>query len=339
MIHQIPFSRAFQYSLLVHVVFVAILVVSWEHKVEPEPVQVALWSRQEVVEARHTEKSMTVTKKTSHAIPKLVKPKVDEEKPERVPFRPLTRIPKVIPKPVEKSVPDEDADIQIERKRTQKRVEKKEPKEPLPLPEKRELKKVPLKKVKEATEPIEQEKPKYRPVPHKLPPQPRSKTPPKESQVKVPVPTQKTPLPSQKMTDTEADDKADWIENQMNTPASPSRSASASGAAGASGGSASAGKKGVDCSQLGSFCSTVRLKVKGNLEWSDNQEVSSPASFEVQLFPNGDIRRISLKKSSGTPAFDRAVEQAIRASAPFPKPQNVTALLNNTLTFRYALHD
>ncbi|MES2207385.1 MAG: cell envelope integrity protein TolA [Pseudomonadota bacterium] len=359
MIHQIPFSKALQYSLLVHGVFIVILVMSWQHKPEPEPVQVALWSGQEVAQARHAEESMAVTKRNAPSIPKTPKPIkhiIDEEQPVKALPKPLIRTPKVVHTPTENNVPDEEADIQIERKRIRKhRVEKleklKEVKEPKPFihhTEKQEPKKTFLKKIKEVFEPVEPEKPKYRKVPHKQLPKTMPKMPIKEAQVKPDVSPKHLPLPSQKATkkssqkvaDTESDDKADWIENQMNASA-PARSTSAAGSHGASSSGSAAGngkKRGVDCSQLGGYCSKIRSKVQGNLEWSDDQDVTSAALFEVTLFPNGDIRRISLKKSSGNADFDKAVEHAIRASSPFPKPDNPNALADNMLNFSYALH-
>lgn len=43
-----------------------------------------------------------------------------------------------------------------------------------------------------------------------------------------------------------------------------------------------------------------------------------PAEYMVELFPDGSVRRIQLKKPSGVTGFDEAVERAIYKSQPFP---------------------
>ncbi len=44
------------------------------------------------------------------------------------------------------------------------------------------------------------------------------------------------------------------------------------------------------------------------------------ATFEVNLLPNGEVNKSSMVKSSGWPAFDSAVERAIKRCNPFPRP-------------------
>ncbi len=44
------------------------------------------------------------------------------------------------------------------------------------------------------------------------------------------------------------------------------------------------------------------------------------ATFEVNLLPNGEVSQSVMVKSSGWPAFDGAVERAIKRCNPFPRP-------------------
>lgn len=44
--------------------------------------------------------------------------------------------------------------------------------------------------------------------------------------------------------------------------------------------------------------------------------------YTVELFPNGDVKRIKKEHASGLPAFDEAVKSAIEASSPFPRDKS-----------------
>ncbi|CAM4378422.1 hypothetical protein BOPS111487_17050 [Bordetella pseudohinzii] len=44
------------------------------------------------------------------------------------------------------------------------------------------------------------------------------------------------------------------------------------------------------------------------------------AEYRVQLGSDGRVGNVTLKRSSGNTAFDRAVETGIRRCNPFPKP-------------------
>jgi colicin import membrane protein len=44
------------------------------------------------------------------------------------------------------------------------------------------------------------------------------------------------------------------------------------------------------------------------------------AIYSVTLLPGGEVLDIRLVKSSGVPAYDAAVERAIRAAEPLPVP-------------------
>ncbi len=63
----------------------------------------------------------------------------------------------------------------------------------------------------------------------------------------------------------------------------------------------------------------IRAKIQGNINRSPNID-GGQATFKVTQLPSGDVLDVKLQKSSGNPAFDEAVERAIRRSAPLPKP-------------------
>ena len=62
------------------------------------------------------------------------------------------------------------------------------------------------------------------------------------------------------------------------------------------------------------------------------------ARFEVILLPGGEVLSATLKKSSGNPAYDAAVERAIMAAQPLPVPTDTDLFQENfrelNMTFR-----
>ena len=50
--------------------------------------------------------------------------------------------------------------------------------------------------------------------------------------------------------------------------------------------------------------------------------------------PSGEVLNIRLKRSSGVPALDEAIERAIRRSSPLPLPAN-PSLFQRTIEFKF----
>ena len=48
------------------------------------------------------------------------------------------------------------------------------------------------------------------------------------------------------------------------------------------------------------------------------------AEFEVSLIPTGEVLNVKLSRSSGNPAYDNAVERAIRKASPLPLPTDTS---------------
>jgi colicin import membrane protein len=50
--------------------------------------------------------------------------------------------------------------------------------------------------------------------------------------------------------------------------------------------------------------------------------------------PTGEVLDVKLKRTSGNPALDAAIERAIRKSSPLPKPDD-PSLFQRTLEIKY----
>jgi colicin import membrane protein len=64
----------------------------------------------------------------------------------------------------------------------------------------------------------------------------------------------------------------------------------------------------------------IQSKIKSHVVVPPNIEGNPEARFEVVLLPGGEVLSTALKKSSGNPAYDAAVERAISRASPLPVP-------------------
>lgn len=64
----------------------------------------------------------------------------------------------------------------------------------------------------------------------------------------------------------------------------------------------------------------IKDKIKRNLVMPSNLQGNPEAHFDVRLTPGGQLVTVTLVKSSGVPAYDDAVERAIKKSDPLPMP-------------------
>jgi colicin import membrane protein len=65
----------------------------------------------------------------------------------------------------------------------------------------------------------------------------------------------------------------------------------------------------------------IRAKIRPNVVLPADLQGNPEAIFDVQLLPTGDVLAVKLKKSSGSRAYDDAVERAILKSSPLPLPE------------------
>jgi len=92
---------------------------------------------------------------------------------------------------------------------------------------------------------------------------------------------------------------------------------------------ASANKRG-----LADYAAKIRGKVRGNIVLPPSIQGNPEAVFVVSQLPSGEVLDIKLKRSSGNPALDTAIERAILKSSPLPKPDD-PSLFQRTLEIKY----
>jgi len=71
---------------------------------------------------------------------------------------------------------------------------------------------------------------------------------------------------------------------------------------------------------IADYMAKIRGKIKGNIVLPIDIKGNPEALFDVVQLPSGEILNVRLKKSSGHPGYDGAVERAILKSSPLPKP-------------------
>lgn len=64
----------------------------------------------------------------------------------------------------------------------------------------------------------------------------------------------------------------------------------------------------------------IGAKIKSNTIFNVPDDLAGNPNvlYEIQLYPDGSVKEIQLKKPSGVPGFDEAVKRGIRKSEPFP---------------------
>jgi colicin import membrane protein len=67
---------------------------------------------------------------------------------------------------------------------------------------------------------------------------------------------------------------------------------------------------------LAEYIDKVRGKIRGNISLPPGIQGNPQAEFEVTQLPTGEVLDVKLRRSSGNPALDAAVERAIRKSSP-----------------------
>lgn len=71
---------------------------------------------------------------------------------------------------------------------------------------------------------------------------------------------------------------------------------------------------------LATWTDKIRAKIKGNILLPQDISGNPEAIFDVVQLPSGEVLGVKLRKSSGHPGYDEAVERAILKSSPLPKP-------------------
>jgi colicin import membrane protein len=72
---------------------------------------------------------------------------------------------------------------------------------------------------------------------------------------------------------------------------------------------------------LGDYVNRIRAKVRQHWILPQDVQGNPEAIFNVVQLPTGEVLSVKLKKSSGNPALDAAIERAILKSSPLPLPE------------------
>ena len=70
------------------------------------------------------------------------------------------------------------------------------------------------------------------------------------------------------------------------------------------------------------FLASIQVRIKSRVVVPLNMDGNPEVRFEVILLPGGEVLSATLRKSSGNPAYDAAVERAIMAAQPLPVPED-----------------
>lgn len=103
----------------------------------------------------------------------------------------------------------------------------------------------------------------------------------------------------------------------------------------AAGGTGTAEKSTAPKSDSG-YKAAVAAKIKSNISYAGSQDVpgNPSAEFQITQLPTGEIISVRKIKSSGIPAYDTAVENAIAKSSPLPKKKDGTVERDITAAFK-----
>ncbi len=71
---------------------------------------------------------------------------------------------------------------------------------------------------------------------------------------------------------------------------------------------------------LATWIDKVRAKIRGHIVLPPDLKGNPEAIFDVVQLPTGEVLSVRLRKSSGHPGYDVAVERAILKSSPLPRP-------------------
>lgn len=72
------------------------------------------------------------------------------------------------------------------------------------------------------------------------------------------------------------------------------------------------------------YVGKIRAKIKRNIVEPKNLPASIHGKFNITVLPGGSVLDVRLVQSSGSAAYDSAVERAILRSEPLPVPEDVT---------------
>lgn len=75
--------------------------------------------------------------------------------------------------------------------------------------------------------------------------------------------------------------------------------------------------------QIDEFTARIRAAIRDKVIVPPGIDGNPQAEFEVKLLKNGTVAAVRLTRSSGVPAYDKAVERAIELAQPLPTPEDM----------------
>ncbi|HRP67490.1 MAG TPA: energy transducer TonB [Thauera sp.] len=242
-------------------------------------------------------------------------PRPEPPKPQPAPEppkpQPAPEPPKPQPRPEQpKPTPAPAPKPEIATKAPEK---KPEPPKPAPKPEpKPEPKPAPKPEPKPEPKPAPKPEPKPAPKPEPKPaPKPEPKPEPKPQPKPEPKPAQDDYMAQRLAQETRRAEEA-RLDNLLRQE----------------------GARAAAAGDVDRYRNAIATKVRGNLLRPPGLAGNPEAIFEVDQLPSGEVLNVRLKRSSGVPALDDAIERAIRRSSPLPLPEN-RSLFQRTLELKF----
>lgn len=69
------------------------------------------------------------------------------------------------------------------------------------------------------------------------------------------------------------------------------------------------------------FTDAIRAKIRGRANVPDTVTGTPEVHVRIHMLPGGEVLDITITKRSGNPAYDTAIERAIRSASPLPVPE------------------
>lgn len=207
---------------------------------------------------------------------------------------------------------------------------KPEPKAEIPKPD-IAIKAKPEPKAKPKPEPVkpkpEPPKPKPKPKPEPVKPKPEPPKPKPEAVKPRPEPVKPVPQPKPRDDDLQKRMREELAREQTSLKMERERQEIRD--------QLMREQKASQKSSLESYIQKIQAKVKGNWILPIDLKGNPVAVFTVIQLPTGEVIDVKLRKASGNPAYDTAVERAILKSSPLPKPDKGELFARELiLTFR-----
>jgi colicin import membrane protein len=92
---------------------------------------------------------------------------------------------------------------------------------------------------------------------------------------------------------------------------------------------AEAAARAVKQKTIDDWTAKIQAAIRGRVVVPTNMQGNPEARFEVVLLPGGEVLSATLRKTSGVPAYDAAVERAILAAQPLPVPPETELFQEN----------